>query len=198
MSENLIQIRGVRGGTVYYDKEGKNVFRSVSLRNAKGRRYRKMVCCTGQFLHSLEKWTGEKKEINPCLCEPGFAHNHPPVSLDDIRHLYTRHGIRLRCMLYGSGTGREVFAKIVCQRYFKDNWAEHIEKVKETLESSTSSLREGYMRGVLMARGDGVYGDGRVTTENDSRLQVSIVLLLYSAKECFLIPLFLIPSGAFR
>lgn len=178
MADNLIQIRGVQGGTIYYDQIGQNGFRNVSYRAGRGKMVKKLVCYTGNMLQYLRKWEGKKEEVVPCLCGPGFAHNHPPLTLDEIRYLYIRHGIRLRCMLFGSGSGREIFARVLCSRYFGSDYDKHIENVMAVLESSDSSLREGYLRGVLMARGDGAYGDGRVTSSKDSRLQVMVLLLL--------------------
>ena len=135
------------------------------------KRVRKLVCYTSYMLRSIYRGEEIAKPV-PCLCGPGFKHCHPPLTLDDLRHLYVRHGIRFRCMLWGGRQIRASFARIVCSKYFGVSADLHLGKVTRVMERSESSLREGYLRGVLMARGDGVYGEGRVTSTSDSRLQV--------------------------
>lgn len=172
MVSDLIQIRGVQGGTVYYDANGQNAFRNVSYRVNKGKCVKKMVCYTEKMLRYIRKPNGDQSEIKSCLCGPGFKHNHPPLTPDDLRLLYIRHGTRLRCILFGGRSGCSSFASMLCAKYFPGRYNDFIEEVMAILATSGSSLREGYAKGILMARGDGAYGDGRVTTQNDHRLQV--------------------------
>lgn len=177
MADNLIQLRGVKGGTVYYDPDGLNGFRNVSYRVNKGGRVKKLVCYTEKMLRYVRGSKDDLSEIKSCLCTPGHKHNHPPLTLDAIRLMYIRHGIRLRCILFGDRSYCSSFARMLCAKYFAGRYDEFIDEVMAILATSGSSLREGYAKGILMARGDGAYGDGCVSTQTDSRLQVSLLEL---------------------
>lgn len=98
----LEDLRGPHGGQLYYELGKGRLFHRTSAKTKRGKLYK---CCTLEAF----AWIGKKvpaptnkskleSKCRGCVGEDNHW-DHPPFTLDDLRLLYVRHSVRLRCVL---------------------------------------------------------------------------------------------------
>ncbi len=152
----LVEIRGVRGGLMYYNSDTCCCFREISIRVGR-RRQRKLICCTTSVINSIRWW--DKVPIGSIVCnqDSGVEHSHAKMTLDDLRYLYVQHSVQYRLLIGNPDLSIGTLGRLLCRKLFRENSEQTYSRVDLMLSSCENRLETNLEKGVLFVRGESIH-----------------------------------------
>lgn len=183
---NCLTVRGVKGGTVIWDPDGRQLWKRTTGSSASGR---ELLCITVETLRYLKragrltvvdqkinKNKGTKHECPgyPCGTRPGHRNGHPGIhefTLEDFRVLLLRHCLRLRIVLLRN-KGASICSRVLdllCAMFGLSLL--RVAGLRDVAEKMTSMLTSSVESGILFTGGKGRDGEGPVNRGNMRELR---------------------------
>ena len=151
----LVPIRGVQGGSMYYDSDACCCFREISIRIGR-KRHRKLICCTTSVINSVRWWDQVPTGSIVCNQASGVEHSHAKMTLDDLRFLYVQHSMQYRLLIGNSVLSLETLGRLLCRKLFREKSVQMYSRVDLMLSSRERYLEANLKRGVLFVRGESI------------------------------------------